>query len=68
MAQRRDGAGKKTTRQKKVTGEGRWGVTEACIFLRTREPNLPRRGGIRMGNYWRVVFLVFPKDKNGEEK
>jgi hypothetical protein len=26
MAQRRDGAGKKMKRQKKVTGEGRWGA------------------------------------------
>ena len=48
-------------RQKKVAREGRWGATEACVFLRTREPNLPiiRRWEIRMGNYWIVVFFTF---------
>ena len=53
--------GKEDDAAKKITREGRWGATEACVFLHKREFNLPivRRWGIRMENYWRVIFLLF---------
>jgi len=54
-------------------GDGKasgWGMTEACVFLRTREPGLPIVG--RWGNLDRellemIFFFRFPKkNKDGE--
>ena len=54
---------------KSVVGS-RSGVTEVCVFLRTKVDNMliVRRWGVRLGNYWRGVFLFFfQKNKDGEE-
>ena len=54
---------------KSVVGS-RSGVTEVCVFLRTKVDNMliVRRWGVRLGHYWRGVFFIFfQKNKDGEE-
>ena len=43
--------------------EGRSGGAMACVFLRMAEEDLRivRRWRIRIGNYWRGFFSLFPK-------
>ena len=59
MAQRRDGAGKKMKRQKKVTGEGRWGAN----FYAQGNPIGQLLGDRELR--WRTIgewfFLLFPQ-------
>ena len=53
---------------KSVVGS-RSGVTEVCVFLRTKVDNMliVRRWGVRLGHYWRGFFYFFQKNKDGEE-
>ena len=50
--------------RKKATRERGIGSRKGCVFLCTRETNLPivRRWGTMMGNHWRLFFCLFPKN------
>ena len=50
-------------RREKTSGESDGKRRKECANLRTHPPNLPivKRWGSRMGNYWRVFFLLFSK-------
>jgi hypothetical protein len=52
--------------REKRRGGGAIGNREGCVFLRTREPNLPI---VRRWELLESVFLSFSKkNKDGEEK